>query len=302
MLRVLFGDSRPGLLPRASVVQADRPHGHAWSLVPGRALRRRQRAHLDIDTTVTPVFGAEMQGAVAGPNPHDRGRPSYHPIAARVAETDSGVHAALRTGDTGLGSDDASFVGATIDQARSAIGGKPLLYVRIDAVGDCSAILRTIHQRAALFLVNARMTPKLCGAVAMHPRWKATDWDADGRPCREVAEIAFRRCEWGAPSELPVRVIVPCERDNASTASNGTWGRAWTGWCRPVGRTTWIRTRTILPGTTTDVRESSRSSRNGRRRGASASFRAAASWRTRRRGCSSYCRTTWCGATCTSVC
>jgi len=91
-------------------------------LVPVRALRRRQRGHLDIDTTVTPVFGAEMQGAVARPNPHYLGRPSYHPIVARIAETDSGVHAALRTGDTGLG----------------------LLYVRIDAAGDCSAILRTI--------------------------------------------------------------------------------------------------------------------------------------------------------------
>ena len=174
------------------------------------------------------------------------------------------------------------FVGATIDQVRRAIGGKPLLYVRIDAAGDCSAILRTIHQRGSLFLVKARMTPGLCGAVAMHPRWKATDWDADGRPCREVAEIALRRGEWGAPSELPVRVIAvrTRQREHGKQRYLGE-GLDWT--------VQTYRTNDMdsdpddLPGTTTGVRESSRSSQNGRGRGASASFRAAASWRTRRR-------------------
>lgn len=50
--------------------------------------------HLDVDTTVTPVFG-EHEGALPGPNPRYHGRPSYHPILARVAETDSIVGAAF---------------------------------------------------------------------------------------------------------------------------------------------------------------------------------------------------------------
>jgi len=198
-------------------------------LVPVRSLRQRRIVHLDIDTTVTPVFGAEMQGAVPGPNPRYRGRPSYHPIVARVAQTDTCVNAALRTGDTGFGNDDASFVGATIDYVRSAIGGKPLLYVRIDAAGDCSAIMRATHERGALFLVKARMTADLCGAVAMHQRWRATDWDADGLPCREVAEIAFRRGEWGAPSKLPVRVIAVRTRERERGKQLYLWeGLDWT--------------------------------------------------------------------------
>ena len=42
--------------------------------------------YASIDTTVMPMFG-EYQGAVPGPNPKYHGRPSYHPIVARCAET-----------------------------------------------------------------------------------------------------------------------------------------------------------------------------------------------------------------------
>jgi len=182
-------------------------------LVSAQKLRRRKEVHVDIDTTVTPVFGLEMEGAVPGPNPHYHGRPSYHPILARVAETDTCVNACLRAGDTGFGNDDAPFVAATIDSVRAAIGASPLLYVRIDAAGDCAAIMRTVHQRGAFFLTKARMTPDLCGAVALESRWRVVDRDADGRPSREVAEIAFRRREWGLEDDLPVRVIAVRTRE-----------------------------------------------------------------------------------------
>jgi hypothetical protein len=41
--------------------------------------------HLDIDTTVTQVFGSETEGALPGPNPKYHGRPSFHPVLARIA-------------------------------------------------------------------------------------------------------------------------------------------------------------------------------------------------------------------------
>ena len=182
-------------------------------LVPVQKLRRRKEVHVDIDTTVTPVFGAEMQGAVPGPNPQYHGRPSYHPILARVAETDTCVNACLRAGDTGFGSDDAPFVAATIDAVRGAIGPAPLLYVRIDAAGDCAAIMRSVHEHRAFYLTKARMTPDLCGAVMLEQHWRVVDRDADGRPSREVAEIAFRRGEWGSDADLPVRVIAVRTRE-----------------------------------------------------------------------------------------
>jgi hypothetical protein len=45
---------------------------------------RPKSIHVDIDT-VTVLFG-EQEGARAGSNPRYHGRPSYHPMLARVAE------------------------------------------------------------------------------------------------------------------------------------------------------------------------------------------------------------------------
>ncbi len=65
-------------------------------LAPVRA-KRRSLVHLDIDTAVEPTFG-EHEGALPGPNPCYHGRPSYHPILARCAETDTVVGGKLRPG------------------------------------------------------------------------------------------------------------------------------------------------------------------------------------------------------------
>jgi hypothetical protein len=84
-------------------------------LVEVRRTKRLRTAHLDIDTTVTPVFG-ERDGALPGPNPHYHRRPGYHPILVRLAETDTCVGARLRPGDTGFGAADVPDVERWIDR------------------------------------------------------------------------------------------------------------------------------------------------------------------------------------------
>jgi hypothetical protein len=119
-------------------------------LAPVRA-KRRQLVHLDVDTTVEPVFG-DHENALPGPNPRYHGRPSYHPILARCAETDTVVGAKLRPGDTGFGEADAPTVAAWIDRLREAAGASSLIRVRIDAAGDCTKIMRTIDEKKAHFI------------------------------------------------------------------------------------------------------------------------------------------------------
>ncbi len=80
--------------------------------------RRNARLHLDVDSTVEPLFGTQ-QGALPGPNPRYHGRPSYHPLLAAVAETGTVMGAELRPGDTGFGDDEADFVGRCIDRLRA---------------------------------------------------------------------------------------------------------------------------------------------------------------------------------------
>lgn len=175
-------------------------------LAPVRA-KPRTVLHLDVDTTVEPVFG-DHEGAAVGYNPRYHGRPSYHPILARCAETDTVVGAKLRPGNTAFGDADAPTVGAWLARVRAAAGPKPVLMVRIDSAGDCTAVMRAIVEEKACFRIKARPTSDLCDAIYRVPRgcWRTVDVDADGQPTRQVAEVDFARDEWRARG-LVVRVV-----------------------------------------------------------------------------------------------
>lgn len=171
----------------------------------GRALPRRGDVHLDIDSTVEPLFGAHEGGAV-GPNPRYHGRPSYHPLVARCAETDTCVGALLRPGDTAFGAADAPFVRHVTERFRGTLRKGHRLIVRIDAAGDCDAVLRAIRDAGAHFLVKAHATADLLRAVHGHQPWTTVDRDAFDKPVTQIAEVPFARQVW-KDSGLRVRVL-----------------------------------------------------------------------------------------------
>jgi hypothetical protein len=177
-------------IAKLEVLMAD--HG----LAEVRALAG-QHVHVDIDTTVEPLFG-HQDGALPGPNPRYHGRPSYHPLLAVVAETGTCIGAQLRPGDRGLGDEDASRIGLCVERVRVAVGDRGLVTARIDAGGDCTAILAAIEDAGARFIAKPRLTADLCGAIHRTTDWRTVDVDADGRPVRQVAEISFQRKEWAA--------------------------------------------------------------------------------------------------------
>jgi len=185
-------------------------------LAPLRTMKLRT-VHLDIDTTVTPLFceAGEIEGALPGPNPHYHARPSYHPVLARIAETDTCVGGLLRPGDTAFGAAEAPLVQRWIERTRAAIGRECLMYVRIDGAADCAEILSAIEAKGAFYLTKAKMTQDLLGAVANHTKWRTVDRDADNRPTRQVAVIDFEREEWRKRG-LPVRVVAVRSRDRDS--------------------------------------------------------------------------------------
>jgi hypothetical protein len=180
------------------------------SLVADHGLARVSKlrgplVHLDVDTSVVPIFG-ELEGAVPGPNPRYRGRPSFHPMLARIAETDTVVGAQLRRGDTGFGADDVPCLHRWVVRAKDKLRHGVSLCVRIDSAGDCAEVLHTLHQAQAYYVIKARLTPDLYGAVAWAKSWKTTDVDADNRPMRQVAEVDFCRDSW-RQTGVKVRVI-----------------------------------------------------------------------------------------------
>jgi len=172
-----------------------------WS----HALRQQPVVHLDIDTTVEPLFG-HQEGALPGPNPRYHGRPSYHPILCRVAQTRTCLGALLRPGNTALGKDDTGYFRALVRRVKQALRKEQPLRVRIDAAGDCTDLMAAIHQEGAHVLTKAKLTKDLLAAIFAHTEWRTVIENEDGTPARQVADIPFARAVW-TEAGLSVRVI-----------------------------------------------------------------------------------------------
>jgi len=176
-----------------------------------KSIRKHEVVHLDIDSTVEPLFGCQ-EGAEPGPNPRYHGRPSYHPLVARVAETKAFVGAELRRGDTSFGAADELAVSQWVERVRAPLRPEQRLYVRIDAAGDCAEILAAINVRKAFFVVKPRLTSDLLRAIRDTVRWTTVDHDANGKPVRQVAVVDFKRDTW-MRAEVPVRVVAVRTRE-----------------------------------------------------------------------------------------
>jgi len=164
----------------------------------GRAIpipRRCSTVHLDIDSTVEPLFGSQ-ECAVRGYNPRYHGRPSYHPIIAHIPESGGYVAAMLRPGNTTLGRGDVPFIKDIVERTKLELGPGKKLRVRIDSAGDCTEIMSAIEDLRVTFVTKARMTEDLRNAIGATEDWVTVEWDEDGKPLRQFAEVKFRRDEW----------------------------------------------------------------------------------------------------------
>jgi Transposase DDE domain group 1 len=132
---------------------------------------------LDVDTTVEPLFGSH-EGAAVGPNPRYPGRPSYHPVLARVAETDTCVGALLRPGDTAFGEAEVPLLERWIERLRQAVGPACVVHVRIDSAGDCAEVFAALERKGCWGTVKARLTHNLLRRYVLRAaptlqRWRA---------------------------------------------------------------------------------------------------------------------------------
>jgi len=182
---------------------------HGLAALRGRKL---STVHVDIDTTVEVVFGSQIEGARPGPNPRYHGRPSYHPILATVAETGTLAGITLRSGDTNFGDGDVPTVVRWLQRVREAVGPACTIIVRMDAAGDCTALLKALNELGVYFVIKAKMDRSLRAATAEVKRWTTVDRDADGHAVRQVGEVSFSRHTW-VKEGVAVRVIAQREKD-----------------------------------------------------------------------------------------
>ena len=177
--------------------------------------------HVDIDTTVEPLFG-QQEGALPGYNPRYRGRNSYHPILAAIAETGACIGARLRPGDVGLGGDDAKLIQTYVQRAVAYAPSGSMVVARIDSGADCAEILSALDDSGAYFIVKAHLTPDLCGALLQVSEWKTVEEDADGEPLIQVCELEFQRTTW-KQSGKSYRVVAVRRRDRDTGKQVQLW-------------------------------------------------------------------------------
>lgn len=119
--------------------------------------------------------------------------------------------ARLRRGDTTLGEDDIEdvqqWLGRLHDAAPNAV-----VTVRIDAGGDCAALLSAVDRSGAYFIVKGKQTANLTSAIFAVKQWRTTDRDAFDEPTRQVAVLEFQRDDW-PPGRYRVIAVRTNERD-----------------------------------------------------------------------------------------
>lgn len=177
--------------------------------------------HVDIDTTVEPLFG-QQEGALPGYNPRYRGRNSYHPILATIAETGACIGARLRPGDVGLGTDDAKLIQTYVERAVAHAPRGSMVVTRIDSGADCAEILSALDDSGAYFIVKAHLTPDLCGVLVQVSDWRTVEEDADGDPLIQVCELDFQRATWKETGKS-YRVIAVRRRDRDTGKQVQLW-------------------------------------------------------------------------------
>ena len=179
-------------------------------LQPVRDAKLRELT-VDVDTTVTPLFG-EQEGALVGYNPRYHGRVSYHPILARIAETETVLGARLRPGNTTLGEGDVEDIEQWLGRLHAA-APNAVVTARIDAGGDCATLLSAMDRSHTYFIVKAKQTPNLVSAIFAAKQWRTTDRDAFDEPTRQVAVLDFKRDDW-PPDRYRVFAVRTNERDS----------------------------------------------------------------------------------------
>jgi len=174
---------------------------------------------LDCDSTVETVYG-EQEGARPGPNPHKRGRPSYHPLLCRERKSGLVVHSQLRPGDTGSATGAAAFLRQSV--ARLPHSRRRTVLIRADRGFDAEALYARCERRGWHYVIKLRVTADLASRIWTHAaqgRWRVVD--AEAATPIEVAELRFRRGCWSR-----VRRVVLTRRRDAENPQGHLWDAA----------------------------------------------------------------------------
>lgn len=170
-----------------------------WALGAGPG---NGRLIVDIDSTITEVFGYQKQGAVYGYTKQK----GYHPLVASRAETGEILHARLRKGSSQKGHN--RFLEEVIARVRRA-GATGEILVRADSGFWSRRLIDTCERLGVKFSITVGINPSIRARIETIPdgSWMGIVYPDGGRA--EVASISYTtgRGHHGLPP-VTVRMIV----------------------------------------------------------------------------------------------
>ncbi|MGH3782304.1 MAG: IS1380 family transposase [Pseudonocardiaceae bacterium] len=193
-------------------------------------------AFLDVDSTISRVYGYAKQGADYG---YTRVR-GLHPLLATVSTPIAApviVGTRLRRGSAGSAKGAAGFVAEAITTARAA-GATGILLARMDSAFDNHAVISTCQRAGVRFSITTKQTSPVRTAIeAIDPQgWvpiayphaiydEATgQWISDA----EIAETTYTAFRSRRKSErITVRLIVRRVKDKNVAPGQGELFTAW---------------------------------------------------------------------------
>jgi len=122
-----------------------------------------------IDSTVTSVFGEQIQGAERGYNPHKPGRDSYHPILAVDVGTRSVVDGYLRPGSCASGHGLDGFVRKLMTESDPPADQTVF---RLDKGLTSGTVLDTIEEFKAGYVAKVKLSSNVVGQISKIKKWR----------------------------------------------------------------------------------------------------------------------------------
>jgi Transposase DDE domain group 1 len=193
-------------------------------------------AFLDVDSTISRVYGYAKQGAEYG---YTRVR-GLHPLLATISTPIAAPVIAgtrLRQGSAGSARGAASFVAEAINTARAA-GATGIVLARMDSAFDSHAVVATCIRAGAHFSITTKQTRPVRAAIeAIDPQgWVPIDYphaiydEATGQwiSDAEIAETTYTAYRSRRKSDqITVRLIVRRVKDKNTAPGQAELFTAW---------------------------------------------------------------------------
>ena len=135
-----------------------------------RQFEKAGPALISIDSTVSTVFGHQIQGAERGYNPHKPGRNSYHPLVAVDIDSRSVIDGHLRPGSCASGDGLDGFIRKIL--AESHRPAQDMVF-RLDKGLTSDAVLDTIEQLGAGYVGKVKLTANVVGKISKIKKWRS---------------------------------------------------------------------------------------------------------------------------------